>query len=123
MKDHVVNQSNYGKLRDFDGDNKPIYFGNRTGEVNKLPSRTIPGMTLSLQELLRRYVKGDPVVLFEPVYLGDDDTIPDNLELMDEIQRLEMSRDIKEAIHAHQIKKPAQKPAQELPLPPEDPSM
>lgn len=123
MKDHIVSHSTYGKLLDFDKNNKPIYVGNRVGEINTKPSQTIPGMTLSLQELLKRYVKGDPVVLFEPVYLGEDDTIPDNLELMDEIQRLEMSRDIKEAIKTHQQKKPAQKAPAELPLPPEDPSM
>jgi len=68
------------------------------GEVFTLPSLTIPGQSLSLKTLLERYVKGGAVAVFPPVY-SDDPLIPDDLERMDEIERIEFARGIKTALH------------------------
>lgn len=64
------------------------------GEVNTLPSMTIPNQVLTMDELVRRYVRGDPnVTQFQPVY-SDNDDMP-NIEHMDEMEKLEMSRALK----------------------------
>jgi len=70
--------------------------GNVEGEKFTLPSLTIPGQTLSLKELLEKYVRGQDVTVFEGVY--NDDDIPDNLELMTEIERIDAARNLKDAI-------------------------
>lgn len=88
-----------------DSDNR---WRNPVGEVNNLPSKTVPGMTLSLQELLRRYVKGDPVKTFEPVYLGDDDFLPNNLDSMSEMDRIDYKNDLKQGISDFQTRKAAE---------------
>lgn len=48
------------------------------GEVNNVPSLTIPDQTMSLREILRRYAAGYPVEgQKEPQYLGEEDDMPD----------------------------------------------
>jgi hypothetical protein len=37
------------------------------------PSQTVPDMTLSLQELVERYTRGQSVATFTPVYYGEDE--------------------------------------------------
>jgi len=64
------------------------------GEVYTLPSLTIPDQALSLETLITRYVRGGEVQVFPGVF-GGDDLIPVNLERMDEIERIELARNIK----------------------------
>lgn len=75
-------------------------WANYTGPVGKtftLPSETVPGMTLSIKELLARFVRGDNVTTFDPVYTDDPD-IPDNLERMDPMERLDYARSLRQGI-------------------------
>lgn len=59
-------------------------------------SKTVPDMTLSLQELVRRYTRtgafGD-VATFQPVYNGEGEVPP--IEKMTPQERLELSRVVK----------------------------
>lgn len=75
-----VNQSNFPK------------FMHLVGETNTKPSLTVPGMTMSLDELLKRYVRGDSVNIFTPTYLGEDD-LP-NIERMDAMDRLDLAHSL-----------------------------
>jgi len=78
--------------------NFPITWQNAVrsvGEINTLPSLTIPDQVLTMDELVRRYVRGDPnVTQFQPVY-SDNDDLP-NIETMDEMEKLEMARALKD---------------------------
>lgn len=90
---------------------------NVKGEINNSPSLTVPGMTLSLKQLLERFVRGESVTTFQPVYLGDDSDMPD-LSRMDTIEKIEMAAEIKAAIRHHQNRP---KPPQEAPPPEQAP--
>lgn len=60
---------------------------------------TQPNMTISLKELLKRYVRGGEVATFQPVYQeGDDfDDSPDLMK-MDALEKLEYAKQIKQTI-------------------------
>lgn len=66
-------------------------------------SLTIPGMTLSLEELVRKYTRTGDISahVFTPSYT-DDDAIPDGIEHMDELARREMLQDLRENINDFQ---------------------
>lgn len=70
----------------------------------KQPSLTVPGMTLSLKQLVERYTRGGNVAMFNPVYTDDLD-IPDNLERMDPMERLDHARQIQQGISEYRMKK------------------
>lgn len=89
------------------------------GEVFKLPSKTVPGMTLPLAELLDRYVKKMPVDMFPGQY-SDDDDMPD-VSRMDTIERLEAAMQIKQSIAQAQIKPKSQWRDLKDPVDPRDP--
>jgi hypothetical protein len=61
------------------------------------PSQTVPDMTLSLQELVQRYTRGQSVATFTPVYYGEDEEFAD-VSRMDPIERIEYARYIREKI-------------------------
>jgi hypothetical protein len=61
------------------------------------PSQTVPDMTLSLQELVERYTRGQSVATFTPVYYGEDEEFAD-VSRMDPIERIEYARYIREQI-------------------------
>ncbi len=61
------------------------------------PSQTVPDMTLSLQELVQRYTRGQSVATFTPVYYGEDEEFAD-VSRMDPMERLEYARFIREKI-------------------------
>lgn len=109
MKDHIITHKSY-----------EIGISNPIGEINDLPSKTIPGMTLSLEELVKRYVRGDSVQTFMPSYTDDPD-MPDNIDRLDEIERLDMARQLKAGIEDYRVKKSAEKKVKELPPEPEIP--
>lgn len=89
MKKYVVNHMQFAL-----GLHNPI------GEVNLIPSQTVPGMTLSLKDLLARYVRGEDVTTFTPVFT-DDAAIPDDLERLDYLDRLSLSRVIREELNEY----------------------
>lgn len=87
MKNHVVNHHNAVKM----GLMNPI------AEVNFGPSLTVPGQTLSLKQLLQRYVRGDSIATFQPMF-SDDLDVPD-YEYMDELDRLDMAHQLKNVVN------------------------
>ena len=78
------------------------------GEVNNLPSMTIPDQTMSIRTIVDRYTRGLPVTGFTPVYEGEDFFMPDPRTL-DLTERHEMAEQVKEevaSIKSRQWKKP-----------------
>ncbi|WNK15088.1 MAG: hypothetical protein [Microvirus sp.] len=79
---------------------------NPCGEVNVKPSKTVPGMAMSLEELLKRYVRGETVPTFSGTYAGDDDDLPD-LTGLTPMDMMDMASNLKTAISRKQSKRPA----------------
>lgn len=50
-------------------------FKDHSGEVNLLPSETIPDQSLTIKEIVGRYVRGLPITGSIPVYDDDDDVL------------------------------------------------
>lgn len=71
------------------------------------PSKTVPGMTLSIQELLKRYVRGENVTVFEPQFTDDPEF--DGIENMSTMDRLEAADNIKRGIFDFQSRKAEEK--------------
>lgn len=92
-------------------------YGHRIGEPNGRPSKTVPGMTLSIKELVKRYIRGEAVEVFEAQYDGDSD-LPD-ITRMTEQDRLDLARklkqDAKEAEAFLAYKNKPQKAEQDVP--------
>lgn len=78
-------------------------YGNKATETYTKPSQTIPGMTMGLDELLRRYTMKQAIPMLTPIYGGEDPDFPDHLERMDPMDRLDMAREIKGAIQEKQV--------------------
>lgn len=121
MKNFVVNHNNYRRLR----------LGNPSAEPKTdLPSLTVPDQALSLKTLLERYTMGMEVPVRQAIYT-DSGIIPDDLERMDEMERIQLARDLKVAVEGERQKiqrrreQPVIKPADvvqpspppELPIP------
>lgn len=53
------------------------------GEINNLPSCTIPGQVVPLRDLIRKYANGIPLVgnSSEPMYYGDEIPDPKSMDL------------------------------------------
>lgn len=77
--------------------------GNARGETFKEPSLTVPGQTLSLRDLLDRYVRGGEVATFNPVYTGEEEDYPD-LERMSEMDRIDYANELKAYIEDERVK-------------------
>jgi hypothetical protein len=83
-------------------------FTQNVGEVNNLPSMTIPDQTMSIRTIVDRYTRGLPITGFTPVYEGEDFFMPDPRTL-DLTERHEMAEQVKEevaSIKSRQWKKP-----------------
>lgn len=92
------------------------------GEINNEPSETVPDMTMSLSEILKRYTRGGEVATFTPVYQNHDDFDENpEFEKMDATEKLQMALDLKMAIKRHQATAENQTVAkpQNPPAPPE----
>jgi hypothetical protein len=78
------------------------------GEVNTLPSMTIPDLTMSIRTIVDRYAKGLPVTAFTPIYEGEDFYMPDpkTLDLVDRAELLESAKQEVESLKSRQWKKP-----------------
>lgn len=78
------------------------------GEVNSLPSMTIPDQTMSIRTIVDRYTRGLPVTGFTPIYDGEEFYMPDP-KTLDLVERQELSEQIKqevEGLKSQQWKKP-----------------
>lgn len=65
------------------------------GEINDLPSKTVPDQAMSVREILSRYARGLSLGGSRtPVFDGDDSDFPD-LEKLDKVERLEVIRRVK----------------------------
>jgi len=90
------------------------------GEINNLPSQTIPDQTLSVRELLVRYAKGLPLDgMKQPIWEGEDgDAIdPRRLDLA-ERQELEIAArqelaEIEERLKSKKVEKTTAKLSKE----------
>jgi len=97
MSNIIINQHTYAAKN------------HRRYETNDLPSKTVPGQTLSLKTLLERFTRGQGVETYTPIY-DDSGTYPDNLERMDKMEKLELARGIKSKIKEVQSRPKPQKP-------------
>lgn len=70
------------------------------GEVNVLPSKTVPDMVLPLRTLIERFTRGQQVQQFNPVYLGEDTLVPADLERMDPVDRLIYAQQLRAEIES-----------------------
>lgn len=73
------------------------------GEVNRLPSLTVPDQTPSVREILNKYVNNGGVVpgvpWFEPVY---NEHLPPGVENLDKLQKLDLASQIRANLHEAQ---------------------
>lgn len=78
------------------------------GEVNTLPSMTIPDQTMSIRTIVDRYTRGLPITGFTPVYEGEDFYMPDpkTLDLVERAELLERTKEEVESLKSRQWKKP-----------------
>lgn len=60
------------------------------GEVNNLPSMTVPDMVLSLQELISKHTQGVPVPTFQGYYENDQES-DDDFDVMPDLNRMDMT--------------------------------
>lgn len=90
----IINHSNYGTHYG------PDIHAN-VGEINLLPSLTVPEQSLPLRVLLERYVRGGDVVVYPGVYSED---VPAGMENLTEIERIDAARDLKAAISRSQTR-------------------
>jgi hypothetical protein len=76
------------------------------GEVNTLPSMTIPDQTMSIRTIVDRYARGLPVTAFTPIYEGEDFYMPDpkTLDLVDRAELLESAKQEVESLKSRQWK-------------------
>lgn len=74
-------------------------YGNPSVErKSDLPSNTVPDQALSLRTLLDRHNNGGNVTQYKPVYLGDDSSIPADLERMDSIERSVLAKSLSDFV-------------------------
>ncbi len=78
------------------------------GEVNTLPSMTIPDQTMTIRTIVDRYTKGLPISAFTPIYEGEDFYMPDpkTLDLVDRAELLENVKQEVESLKSRQWKQP-----------------
>ena len=84
-------------------------------EINTKPSLTIPDQTLSVKEIMDRFVRGLPVEGAKiPIYEGDESDLPD-LSKMDLTERQETIERIKNEVETirTRVRKPKAKPEEQ----------
>lgn len=109
MKNYVVNPLQY-----FLGHGNPSFERKST-----LPSMTVPDMVMPLDEMLRRYANGGDITTFNPVYLGESDDLPINLERLTELEKQDLALDLGQFIEtARNANSKGRKPAAAAAIPP-----
>lgn len=83
-------------------------YQDQLGEVNTLPSMTIPDQTMSIRTIVDRYTRGLPITAFTPVYEGEDFYMPDpkTLDLVERAELLERTKEEVESLKSRQWKTP-----------------
>lgn len=71
---------------------------NRSFEVSSDFSITVPDQDIPLRTLLDRHLKGGQVTQYKPVYLDDDQTIPDGFERMSIIDKAAMAKGLSDFV-------------------------
>jgi len=66
-------------------------------ESNNSPSLTVPGQSQDIKTLIDRYVRGQNIATFNPIY-DDDNNLPLGLENLSPIERIALAQDIKSNI-------------------------
>jgi hypothetical protein len=74
-------------------------YQDQLGEVNTLPSMTIPDQTMSIRTIVDRYAKGLPVSAFTPIYEGEDFYMPDP-KTLDLVERAELLENVKQEVES-----------------------
>lgn len=95
------------------------YEENTIGETFTQPSLTIPDQSLSLRDLLERYVMGQNVEKFATVYNGDEDLVPLGIDRMDKMEKTDLARNIRKQIKQIQdnpVPHPTQQQPQQPPI-------
>lgn len=87
------------------------------GETFTGPSLTIPDQSLSLKDLLERYVMGQSVETFQGHYNGEDHDVPLGIERMDQLEKLDLARQVRQGIKEAQ-ENLSRKPSPPPPTPP-----
>lgn len=84
-----------------------------TEPVSEKPSMTVPDMVLSMKEMIKAYIRGEPVMGKVPVYNGEID-FPD-FERMDELEKIDVLREIDKSFKedVERVKEEAQKSREE----------
>lgn len=89
-------------------------------EVNTKPSQTVPDQSLSIKELVARYIRGEDIKIFPGIYAEEGEELFDIIG-MSEMDLHDLARQTAEEIQELQDKlaKERSKPSkQELPTPP-----
>lgn len=76
----------------------------RRGENYSLPSLTVPDHVVSPRDLLARFKRGENISVFDPVFT-DSEYIPDDIERMDRLDKIDLAREIAESVHAARMGK------------------
>jgi len=71
---------------------------NRFHEISSDFSITVPDQDIPLRTLLDRHLKGGQVTQYKPVYLDDDQTIPDGFERMSVIDKAAMAKGLSDFV-------------------------
>ena len=79
--------------------NYTIKYDRNKGEVNNLPSLTVPNQSYTLEELLQRHIQGMPTLGKEPIYEGESDFDLSGLRNMDLVDIQEMKMDVQHTLN------------------------
>jgi len=85
----IVNQNSFKGNRSI-GYDEIHHFGE---PPSLKPSLTIPGLVPSMEELVRKFVRGDSMDVFPGTF--DDGVVPVGLENMDFAERVELASDVR----------------------------
>lgn len=67
------------------------YNASKDGETNLMPSETVPNMSMSIQEIAKRYTRGLPLPKGQQMFYGGD-TIYPNMKGMSDMEQADMVR-------------------------------
>lgn len=103
--------------REQDGDTRTVREELKlcVGEWNTKPSMTIPDQTLSMKDLVDKYIRGEHVEVFQGTYSDEDFS---EFDTMDKMEKLEYARQVGEVIQEIQYNANKPKPKPVPPAPP-----
>jgi len=93
----IATPSNYGTVigwEDYEQTIPILAKRSNPERSGRFPSVAVPDMAIPLGDLLKRYRRGSDVAIYEGAFNGPGDIIPDGFERMDEMDRIELLRDV-----------------------------